>query len=169
MTKKVKRTSPKTPRIRASGAALDSSGNILLLTHVRDRGSFRVLPGGGVDFGESIESALRREIHEELGIECKAGNIFAVGELIEKDRHVLDVFLTVDVQKNSRFRIQYSEGISDVGWFPIVDLDTIFMLPPVVIPVLKSLCSGNHAGISYLGRYDVLTAMEKEWERMDER
>lgn len=45
---------------------LNGQNEILLVRHSYTNGSY--LPGGGVDHGESIESAARREVYEETGI-----------------------------------------------------------------------------------------------------
>jgi len=49
----------------------DASGRVLLCRMARDRGVFPGqwgLPGGGVEPGERIDDALRREVREELGV-----------------------------------------------------------------------------------------------------
>lgn len=53
----------------------DPHGRVLLCRMAADRGVFPgqwALPGGGVEPGERIEEALRREVREELGIELAA-------------------------------------------------------------------------------------------------
>jgi nucleoside triphosphatase len=50
----------------------DEQGSVLLCRMAADRGVFPgqwALPGGGVEAGERIDEALRREVREELGIE----------------------------------------------------------------------------------------------------
>jgi nucleoside triphosphatase len=52
----------------------DSQGRLLICKNPADRGVFPGqwgLPGGGVEAGESLEQALRREVREELGIEIE--------------------------------------------------------------------------------------------------
>ena len=59
-------------RIIAVGVVHNRAGNVLLCKKPECRGVFPGpwgLPGGGVEAGERIEDALRRELREELGVE----------------------------------------------------------------------------------------------------
>ena len=56
------------PRIRVS-AILRREERVLLCRHEKAGREYWLLPGGGVQAGESLVTALRRELAEELGIE----------------------------------------------------------------------------------------------------
>ena len=56
------------PRIRVS-ALLLWQDRILLCRHEKPGKEYWLLPGGGVNSGESLVDALRRELSEEVGIE----------------------------------------------------------------------------------------------------
>jgi ADP-ribose pyrophosphatase YjhB (NUDIX family) len=58
-----------------AGAILDGEGRVLLVRQTYMTG-WR-LPGGGLDHGEAPEKALRRELHEELGL--TGGNVRLFG------------------------------------------------------------------------------------------
>ena len=55
------------PRIRVS-ALLRREGRILLCLHEKAGRAYWLLPGGGVNLGESLADALQRELTEEVGI-----------------------------------------------------------------------------------------------------
>ena len=57
------------PRIRVS-AILRWQGRVLLCRQEKPGKEYWLLPGGGVDVGETLIEALRRELPEELAIEA---------------------------------------------------------------------------------------------------
>ncbi|HLZ03848.1 MAG TPA: NUDIX hydrolase [Bradyrhizobium sp.] len=63
---------PPDPALRpqlAVSAAIFRDGKVLLLRRARSPGKgFYSLPGGRVEFGESLHEALKREVHEETGL-----------------------------------------------------------------------------------------------------
>lgn len=65
---------------KASRAVVFDKGNKVALFHATNNG-YHKLPGGEIEEGEDIESALRREVMEEIGCEIK--NIRELGEVEE--------------------------------------------------------------------------------------
>jgi 8-oxo-dGTP diphosphatase len=57
------------PRIRVS-AILRREERILLIRQEKGDREYWLLPGGGVNVGESLDEALRRELTEEVGLEA---------------------------------------------------------------------------------------------------
>ncbi|KAI8802167.1 NUDIX hydrolase [Cladochytrium replicatum] len=66
------------PTVRKSARALliDDQGNLILFRRIKDGISpYLVTPGGGIDPGESVDTALVRELWEELGATAHIGHI----------------------------------------------------------------------------------------------
>ena len=55
-------------RIRLGGVII-KDGKILLMKRIKPNTEYFVLPGGGMEVGEDIETALKREIKEELNFD----------------------------------------------------------------------------------------------------
>ncbi|MEO0917105.1 MAG: NUDIX hydrolase [Pseudomonadota bacterium] len=65
-------------------------------------------PGGGADVHASLEDNLKREIHEETGLNVSVGAVVLVNEFHDPDRpfHQVDIY----------FRCSYLSGDPDGAW-----------------------------------------------------
>ncbi len=57
---------------------------------------FWCLPGGGVDDGEGLRDAMRREMVEELGVAPKVGRLLYVQQFAHKDIDYLEFFFHIE-------------------------------------------------------------------------
>jgi 8-oxo-dGTP diphosphatase len=55
-------------------------------------------PGGGVEFGESLRKALKREFYEETGLHVHVGDFLSLYEFIEPPLHALEFFFLVTAE-----------------------------------------------------------------------
>lgn len=110
----------------AVAAIITCDGHILASVRARDPGARkRDLPGGFADFGESAETALRRELLEELKLKEFAPTYFGTYpnryHYKDFDYHTLDVVFTVPL--NARPDFDLDPEIAATEWIPTAQLD----------------------------------------------
>ncbi len=109
-------------RIAARAVILDKEGNMALM-HVANHGYYK-LPGGGVDEGEDIESALHRECKEEAGCAIEiVGEIGTVSEVrgdhaFMQDSHAYIARLIGEKGEPELTDLEI-EGGFEICWIPI--------------------------------------------------
>lgn len=83
-------------RIRVCGL-LFKAGEILLVNHKGIYGhDFWAPPGGGVEFGESLENALKREFMEECKLEVAVKGFLFGCEFLRLPLHAIELFYEVE-------------------------------------------------------------------------
>jgi 8-oxo-dGTP diphosphatase len=127
------------PRIRVS-ALLRWQDRILLLRHEKaDRGEYWLLPGGGVNAGESLTDALHRELSEEVGIddEIPVEGPVALIDSISPQRaftakHVVHIIFAGDLSGRSLAAVTSQDAaVRGHRLFDRAELDDVVLHPPI--------------------------------------
>ena len=116
----------------------DDDGRVLLCRMAPDRGVFPgqwALPGGGVEPGERLEAALRREVREELGIDLEAAApLLFKDDVLEKTleegrRELLHMVFLVYACRPASTDIVLNEEFSEFLWADRKDLEALELSP----------------------------------------
>ncbi|KOY87367.1 NUDIX hydrolase [bacterium 336/3] len=85
-------------RLRVSGICIKAN-KVLLIKHVNlgEGGYLWSPPGGGLHFGESVETCLKREFEEETGFKIKMKRFLFVNEFLQPPLHAIELFFEVEV------------------------------------------------------------------------
>ena len=126
------------PRIRVS-AILSWGGRILLCRHEKNGRAYWLLPGGGVNSGESLVRALHRELAEEVGIndEILVEGPVAIVDSIAPERsfaakHVVHIIFSGDLEGRSLDAVTSQDAaVHGHRLFDVGELDEVVLHPPI--------------------------------------
>jgi 8-oxo-dGTP diphosphatase len=126
------------PRLRVS-ALLRWQDRILLCRQEKPGKEYWLLPGGGVDGGESLTEALQRELSEELAIadDLHFEGPIAVADSIAPrwqpgEKHVVHIIFGVDLSSRSLEDVETRDAaVRGARLFSLDELDEIVVHPPI--------------------------------------
>lgn len=143
------------PKFRNSIKAVIIHDGKLLVTVNRDHlGEFLLLPGGGQEFGETMEQAVQRECREEIGCDVVVGDLLGIREYIaahhefadlEPHVHQVEVMFACELAPGQEPRpgelldetIEFAQ--TGVAWVPLAELGQHRVYPSVLPGWLREL------------------------------
>lgn len=121
-------------RIRVCGLCWEQS-SLLMVRHKMGNEDFWAPPGGGLEFGELLEEALRREFLEETGLQVEPVKFLFGCELLKNPLHAVELF----------FEVKKISGSLKRGYDPEIQvIDAVQFLSPSEI---KNIPVGGLHGI----------------------
>lgn len=108
-------------RLRVAALVRNSKGEVLLIQQSKgsQKPAYWLLPGGGVEFGETAEEALIRELNEELGMSAIKLEFIALNESIDPKgiRHLVQLIFLVKVKDSIPVLNSREKAITGFGYF----------------------------------------------------
>ena len=109
------------PAVRVTGVLIEGD-KILLVEQNVTKTRHWSLPGGALEFGETIEQGLIREMREETGLDVSVGNLLYVRDWIPDDGHVVHITFLVS-------KLGGNLGTGDGAEFAVGKIKSVKMVP----------------------------------------
>jgi ADP-ribose pyrophosphatase YjhB (NUDIX family) len=133
-------------RIRV-GVLICRDAEVLLVRHEKGGHSYWLVPGGGVDAGETMVEAAARELVEETGLDVAVGRLLLVCEAIDPKpggRHIVNAVFSGTV-RGGTLVVGVDKALRDARWQPLDALAELEMFPPIGAELL-AVCKEEAAG-----------------------
>jgi ADP-ribose pyrophosphatase YjhB (NUDIX family) len=151
------------PRVRVA-VCLTAAERLLLVAHRKGTHQYWLLPGGGVEMGETLVEATRREVREETGVEAEIGRLLIVCDAIEPGgRHLVNLVFAaaavVPPPGSAGFATAVDAGakpaldpaIEEVRWVSRDELLGLELHPPIARAVAAAWAGGFAGEVQVLG------------------
>ena len=125
---------------------------ILLVRHEKNGKSYFLLPGGGIEYGETAEEALIREFKEEVGLTIEVGKLVFVQDSIppNRHRHVLNLYFLVKTV-NFIIHVTQDKVLKDADYQTLDDFSKLTVNPDIKSEILLAINNHWASDCQYLG------------------
>jgi 8-oxo-dGTP diphosphatase len=144
------------PRIRVAALIL-IDGAVVLVRHRKAEATYHLLPGGGVERGETLRSALEREVAEETGLSVRIGRPLVVNDTIDPagTRHLVNITFAATVLAGRISDTRQDERVEGVELLPPERLRELDFRPPITEALIRAIDEQESFHATYLD--DVFT------------
>lgn len=126
--------------IRPATIVIKDEKVLLVSSKYKDE-EFYLFPGGGMEFGETIEEAAVRETFEETGVKVKIKDLFHVNEYIyaeDWNKRSVSMFFKAEVVEILEPTTNDGGKIKEVKWIKLSELDNYDVKPKRIAEMIKS-------------------------------
>ena len=139
------------PRVRVAVVVVRGD-RLLLVRHRKGERTYWLLPGGGLDYGETIEDCARREVLEETGLSIEVKKFLFLSEAIapDKSRHIVNLYV-LGAAMGGSLTTPEEDAIEEVAWVPFAEIKGLTMYPAIADQLLAAYERDFEGDMRYLG------------------
>ena len=124
---------------------------MLLVEHEKHGRRYWLVPGGGVELGETLHESAAREVLEETGFHVEIGPLQVLCEAIDPGgRHIVNVVYAGRLLGGS-LRVGHDAALRDVAWQPREAIAQLTIYPPIGAELLACWDEGFRGRLRELG------------------
>lgn len=135
-------------RIRVAALVQDERDRILFVKQAKGRSSYWLLPGGGVEYSETAEEALQRELQEEFFLKVQKLSFLLLNESIDPNgkKHIVQLVFKAEIGDQNPILNANDRTLKDYGFFSKQEIQRMDIRPNI-----KSyLMEGSFSGATHL-------------------
>lgn len=129
------------PRVRVAGILIEND-KILLIEHSKNEKKYWLIPGGGVEWGESTKEALIREYKEETNLDIDVEKFLFLSETIapDKQKHVINLYFQVRLLENcSEMQLGDESNLVDLKFVSKDEIENLKLYPNIKTQIIELL------------------------------
>lgn len=137
-------------RIRVA-AIITSDNNLLLVKHKKDDSIYWLLPGGGLEAGETLIEALEREVLEETSLTIKQTKLIFISDSISplNEKHIVQLVFKCEIE-SGELSVNPDYRLCDAKFVSFSRIKDISLRPNIKKELIEYLENG-YSGKLYLG------------------
>jgi len=140
-------------RIRVAAILLNKKNEILLVNHQKNKKSYWLFPGGGVEYGETFNAAIKREIKEELSInKIRPGSLAFLNDTIYPDgrRHIINLYFKTKMPAKAVFKVMPDKVLRGAKFFSRKEFKRILFYPDIKNVIMSMWKDGFKRQYGYI-------------------
>lgn len=119
--------------VRASGIVYvkkEGKNKLVLVKHESSlNGVYYLLPGGGLEREESITECVKREVHEECGLNVDVGDLYFVKDVYSDQDHTLDLMFLCELRGGKLENLDPDKKVKGIVLVGEEELKSINLIP----------------------------------------
>jgi len=127
-------------------------GKIVVVRHRARYSTYHLLPGGGVNYRETLEDAVVREVVEETGLHVEVGRPVLISDTIDPNgsRHVVNITFLATVVGGEVTETPEDPRVEAVEFFDVASLAHLDLRPPLA-EAIAAILGDDDEPARYLG------------------